>query len=139
MWKWWHQNDVSEISERLYLSLRKMKRYRSQMCLLMVSYRTFFVEGEKMLLQKCPKPFYNDCCRFLLKTVTKCCFRNFPNSFYNDCCRFLLKTVAKCCFRNFPLFCKLRVVPDFSQWRSKDTASEISETIFTIKDVPDFS
>ena len=96
-------------------------------------------EGEKMLLQKCPKPFYNDCCRFLLKTVTKCCFRNFPNSFYNDCCRFLLKTVAKCCFRNFPLFCKLRVVPDFSQWRSKDTASEISETIFTIKDVPDFS
>ena len=109
-----------------HLSLKKMKRYRSQMCLLMVSYRTFFVQGEKMLLQKCPKPLYNDCCRFLLKTVRKryfrnfpnsfynnCCrfllktvrkryFRNFPNSFYNNCCRFLLKTVTKCCFRNFP-------------------------------------
>ena len=50
-------NDVSEISETLYLSLKTMKRYGSTNVFINGSYRTFFVEGEKMLLQKFPKQF----------------------------------------------------------------------------------
>ena len=112
-----------------HLSLKKMKRYRSQMCLLMVSYRTFFVEGEKMLLQKCPKLFYNDCCRFLLKTVRKRYFRNFLNGFYNNCCRFLLKTVTKCCFRNFRNNLYKKGCSRFILKMVTSVASEISETV----------
>ena len=63
---------------------------------------------------------------------TKCCFRNFRNSFYNDCLIYLLKTVTKCCFRNFRNTF-IKVVSDFSQRRSKNTASELSETIFLYK------
>ena len=50
-------NDVSEISETLYLSVKTMKRYGSTNVFINGSYRTFFVEGEKMLLQKFPKQF----------------------------------------------------------------------------------
>ena len=66
--------------------------------------QNLFIEGHKMLLQKFPKQFLN-CPRFLLKTVTICA-----------------SEISETLF--------IKVFPDFSQRRSKNTASEISETTF---------
>ena len=105
---------VSEISETL-LSLKKTEEIRLTKCVSETSKTLFingfmqnlFIEGHKMLLQKFPKQFLY-------------------------CPRFLLKTVAKCAPEiSETLFTK--VFPDFSQRRSKNTASEISETTFINK------
>ena len=69
--------------------------------------QNLFIEGHKMLLQKFPKQFLY-CPRFLLKTVTKCA-----------------PEISETLFT--------KVFPDFSQRRSKNTASEISETTFINK------
>ena len=94
------------------ISLKKLKRYGSpnmfrklpKHCLFYGFMQNLFIEGHKMLLQKFPKQFLY-CPRFLLKTVTKCA-----------------PEISETLF--------IKVVPDFSQRRSKNTASEISETTF---------
>ena len=105
---------VSEISETL-LSLKKTEEIRLTKCVSETSKTLFingfmqnlFIEGHKMLLQKFPKQFLY-CPRFLLKTVTKCA-----------------PEISETLF--------IKVFPDFSQRRSKNTASEISETTFINK------
>ena len=69
--------------------------------------QNLFIEGHKMLFQKFPKQFLY-CPRFLLQTVTKCA-----------------SEISETLFIKF--------FPDFSQRRSKNTASEISETTFINK------
>ena len=93
------------------ISLKKTEEIRLTKCVSETSKTLFingfmqnlFIEGHKMLLQKFPKQFLY-CPRFLLKTVTKCA-----------------PEISETLF------------PDFSQRRSKNTASEISETTFINK------
>ena len=76
-------------------------------CLFYGFMQNLFIEGHKILLQKFPKQLLY-CPRFLLKTVTKCA-----------------PEISETLF--------IKVFPDFSQRRSKNTASEISETTFINK------
>ena len=97
------------------ISLKKTEEIRLTKCVSETSKTLFingfmqnlFIEGHKMLLQKFPKQFLY-CPRFLLKTVTKCA-----------------PEISETLF--------IKVFPDFSQRRSKNTASEISETTFINK------
>ena len=97
------------------LRLKKLKRYGSpnvfwklpKHCLFYGFMQNLFIEGHKLLLQKFPKQFLY-CPRFLLKTVTKCA-----------------PEISETLF--------IKVVPDFSQRRSNNTALEIYETTFINK------